>query len=304
MQKLRAESQAAIEQLRAAHQNTIEELKSENQAALESQVKALEKKLANQTLELNATQEDLAKAKANAAAVAQELESVKTQLEEARTLIASLDKSDKDEVIAQLNRDLSNLREDHAALNEMFQATKGSLGEMADNHVKELEEAAKGRVEEATKLRTAHQEEVAALAAEKTQLLTRLSDLEGELATAKAAAIAEPSTPQKTNGAAHHRTASISREELQRLHEAHNAKMHDIQAEHDRAIRALREELDISMAKADELQQEVARKAMEIQYLEQDQEESSDQITRYVKVFGIKSFVGAVFALAVIYGIF
>ena len=80
--------------------------------------------------------------------------------------------------------------------------------------------------------------------------------------------------------------------------------MHDIQAEHDRAIRALREELDISMAKADELQQEVARKAMEIQYLEQDQEESSDQITRYVKVFGIKSFVGAVFALAVIYGIF
>ena len=186
----------------------------------------------------------------------------------------------------------------------MFQATKGSLGEMADNHVKELEEAAKSRAEEVTKLRAAHQEEVAALSEEKTKLVTRLSDLEGELATVKAAASAEPVTPQKTNGTAHQRNSSISREELQRLHEAHNAKMHDLQAEHARALRALREELDISLAKADELQQEVARKAMEIQYLEQDQEESQDQITRYVKVFGLKSFCGAMFALAVIYGLF
>ena len=279
-------------------------MKSEHQAALESQIKALEKQITNQTLELKATQEDLNKSKAHAASLAQELETVKTQLEESKQLIASLDKSDKDEVISQLNRDLSNLREDHSALNEMFQATKGSLGEMADNHVKELEEAAKGRAEEVTKLRTTHQEEVSVLAQEKAQLLTRLSDLEGELATAKAAATAEPATPQKTNGSAHQRNASISREELQRLHEAHNAKMHDVQAEHDRAMRALREELDIALAKAEELQGEVARKAMEIQYLEQDQEESQDQITRYVKVFGLKSFVGAMFALAVIYGLF
>ena len=216
-----------------------------------------------------------------------------------------MDKGDKDEVIAQLNRDLSNLREDHAALNEMFQATRGSLGEMADNHVKELEEAAKGRAEEVTKLRTAHQEEVSALASEKAQLLTRVQDLEGELATVKAAlAAGEPATPQKTNGSAHHRSASISREELQRLHEAHNAKLHDVQAEHDRALRTLREELEIARVKADELQQEVSRKTMEIQYLEQDQEESQDQITRYVKVFGWKSFVGAMFTLAVIYGLF
>lgn len=305
LQKLRAESQSAIEQLRSAHQVTIDELKTEHQAALEGQVKALEKQLATQALELKATQEDLAKAKANAATVTQELNNVTAQLEEARSLVASLDKSDKDEVIAKLNRDLSNLREDHAALNEMFQATRGSLGEMADNHVKELEEAAKGRAEEVTKLRAAHQEEVVALATEKSQLLSRLQDLEGEITAAKAAlAAGEQATPQKTNGSAHHRSASISREDLQRLHEAHNAKIHDVQAEHDRAIRALREELEISRVKADELQQEVSRKAMEIQYLEQDQEESQDQITRYVKVFGWKSFIGAMFTLAVIYGLF
>ena len=124
--------------------------------------------------------------------------------------------------------------------------------------IKPKQEAAKGRAEEVTKLRTAHQEEVSALASEKAQLLTRVQDLEGELATVKAAlATGEPATPQKTNGTAHQRNSSISREELQRLHEAHNAKMHDLQAEHARALRALREELDISLAKADELQQEV-----------------------------------------------
>ena len=80
--------------------------------------------------------------------------------------------------------------------------------------------------------------------------------------------------------------------------------MHDVQAEHERAMRVMREELEITRVKAEELQQEVTRKTMEIQYLEQDQEESQDQITRYVKVFGWKSFVGAMFTLAVIYGLF
>lgn len=253
---------------------------------------------------MKATQEDLAKAKSAVAAVNQELESTKAQLEEARTLVASMDKSDKDEVIAHLSRDLANLREDHASLNEMFLATKGSLGEMADNHVKELEEAAKTRAEEATKLRAAHQEEVSALSKEKSQLLTRLSDLEGELATAKATLSSGPATPSKSNGSAHQRSASVSRDDLQKLHEAHNAKMHDLEAEHERAIRAMREELEITRVKADDLQQEVARKMMEIQYLEQDQEENQDQITRYVKVFGFKSFLGAIFTLAVIYGLF
>jgi len=41
---------------------------------------------------------------------------------------------------------------------------------------------------------------------------------------------------------------------------------------------------------------------MEITYLERDQEESQDEITKYVKLFGYKSFVGSLFALAVVIG--
>ena len=55
------------------------------------------------------------------------------------------------------------------------------------------------------------------------------------------------------------------------MHEAHNAKLHDLQAEHDKATKALKESLDASLSKADDLKQEVDRKAMEIQYLEQEQ---------------------------------
>lgn len=304
LQALRADSQATIDQLRAAHQTTIEGLKAEHQAALESQVKTLEKQISKQSIELKATQEDLAKAKGALTSATAELESLRIQLDEARAVAAAVDKTDKDEVIARLQKDLANVREDHASLNDMFVATKESLTEVSRNHVKELEEAAKGRAEEVTKLRAAHQEEISALTSEKSELQTKLSDLEGELATVKATLATESVSSPKSNGTAHARTSSVSRDELQKLHEAHNLKIHDLQAEHERAIKALREQHEIALAKADELQQEVARKAMEIQYLETDQEESQDQITRYVKIFGLKSFVGAMCTLAVIYGLF
>lgn len=302
LQALRAESQATIEQLRAAHQSTIDGLIAEHKTSLENQVKVLEKQISNQTLELKATQEDLAKAKGSLVSASQEVDLLKTQLDEARQITAAVDQTDKDEVIQRLTKDLSNVREDHAGLSDMLNATKSSLREITNNHVKELEEAALSRAEEVTKLRAAQQEEVAALSSEKSDLLVKLSDLQGELATVKATLGAEPLASTKHNGAAHARTPSVTREELQRLHEAHNLKLHDMQAEHDKAVRLLREELEIALSKADGLQQEVARKAMEIQYLEQDQEENQDQITRYVRVFGLKSFLGAIATLAVIYG--
>ena len=304
LQALRADSQATIEQLRLAHQTTIDDLKAEHQAALESQVKSLEKQIHQQAIELKATQEDLAKAKGALASSTAELESLKIQLDEARAVAAAVDKTDKDEVIARLQKDLANIREDHASLNDMFVATKESLTEVSRNHVKELEEAAKGRAEEVTKLRAAHLEEISALTSEKSELQTKLSDLEGELATIKATLATESVSAPKSNGTAHARTSSVSRDELQKLHETHNLKIHDLQAQHEREIKAMREQHEIAIAQVNNLQQDIARKNMEIQYLETDQEENQDQITRYVKVFGLKSFVGAMCTLAVIYGLF
>lgn len=276
----------------------------EHEATLHSQVSTLEKQIASQALELRATQDDLAKAKSNFATVSQDFENTKSQYEEARRVIASLDKSDKDETITQLSRDLSNLQEEHAALTDMFTATKDSLREITNNHATELEEAAKGRAEEVTKLKAVHDEELGRLSNEKVALATKLTDMEGELATVKASLNTDPLMSPRSNGSAHASSPSVTKEDLQRMHEAHNLKLGDLQAAHDKEMRALKEELENALGKADDLNHQLERKMMEIQYLEQDQDDTQDQITRYVKIFGLKSFLGGVVTLAVIYGVF
>ena len=56
----------------------------------------------------------------------------------------------------------------------------------------------------------------------------------------------------------------------------------------------MREELAAANARAHELEQDVERKKLEISYLEQDQDEKDDQITRYVRIFRFRrGFVGS-----------
>lgn len=302
LQTLRAGSNVTIEQIQAANQLALEDLKAEHASALESQVKGLEKQIGNLNVNLKATQDDLTKAKAALEVARAEIVSLTAYRDEARAAAAAAPDSSPEHIaeVDRLTKELSNTKDDLAAVSDMLNFTKASLTEMSNNHMTELEEAAKGRAEEVTRLRTAHDREVSSLAAQKSELLIKLSDLEGELATVKAS-ISEPIAP-RSNGAAHPPSPGVTKEELQRLYEAHNLKVHDLQADHDKAIKALRDELETSRIKADELQQEVARKVMEIEYLEQDQDESLEQITRYVKFFGFKSFIGGAIALVVIYG--
>ena len=303
LQALRAESQATIEQLRAAHESTINDLRLQHEAALESQVGDLEKKLSSQSLELRATQDDLSKAKVALDTSRAESESLRAQLEDARAnLTAASANPDQAADIERLTKETANLRDENVMLNDVLAVTKESLSEMSTNHSKELEEAARLRVEEVMRLRSIHDGELSTLAAQKSELALSLSDLEGEIATLRAQlAAVEPAVPPRNNGAAHASTTTVTREELHKVHEAHNLKMHDLQAEHNRAVREMEMEVATLQGRLDEVQQDVARKSMEIQYLEQEQEENQDSITRYVKVFGLQSLFGVVIALAVIF---
>lgn len=264
LQSLRAESKATIEQLRIAHQTTVENLQAEHQAALENQVKVLEQKISSQTIEVNAAREDLIKTKAALASVTGELETAKIHLEESRSLISSLDKSDKDETIARLSRELANEREQQANMREVLNALNQSISDMSNHHSKELEEAAKFRADEATKLRTAHKEEVDALTKDRVDLTVQLADRENELKTLRATLEAEPASLPKSNGVSHAPITSVTQEELQKLHEAHNLKLGDLQAQHDREMRDLREELERSLAISDDFNRQIAQKNMEI----------------------------------------
>jgi hypothetical protein len=289
LQNLRAESQATVEQLRAAHQVSIEDMTNEHANLLDSQVKALEKQIINQTLELKATQDDLAKAKVALEGSRAEIESLTAQRDEAVAAASAEAPPDAAivEEVERLTKELAHAKDDAAAADDALNLTKQSLSELSNNQTKELEEAAKSRAEEVMRIKAAHEEEIAALVEQKSDLATKLSDLEGELATLKASTSAEPPASPKTNGTngtTQPASSGVTKEELQRLHEAHNAKVHDLQAEHDKALEALKESLDASLSKSEELQEEVTRRAMEIKLLEQEQDDSSDQITRYVAI--------------------
>lgn len=281
----------------------MNDLRLEHEAALESQVGDLEKRLNGVSLELRATQDDLSKAKAALDASRVEGESLRAQIEDARAnFIAASANADQAADIDRLTKEIANLRDENVMLNDVLSVTKESLSEMSTNHSKELEEAARIRVEEVMRLRSIHDGELGTLAAQKSELTLSLSDLEGEIAMLKAQLTAvEPAAAPRSNGAVHASTTTVTREELQKVHEAHNLKMHDLQVEHAHVVRTLETEVRTLQTRLDEVQQDVARKSMEIQYLEQEQEESQDSITRYVKVFGLQSLFGVVIALAVIF---
>ncbi|KAG1800949.1 uncharacterized protein HD556DRAFT_1340980 [Suillus plorans] len=281
LQSLRAESQATIEQLRSAHQSTVDGLKADHEDVLTSQVGDLEKKLSHQSLELRATQDDLVKAKTALESSRSDAESLKAQLEDARAaFVAASSSADQASEIDRLTKELANFRDENAMLNDVLTVTKESLSEMSANHTKELEEAARGRVEDVMSLRATHEEEIGRLAAQKSELSLKLADLEGEIATLQAQVAAAAAAAPKNSGAMSSSSTMVTREELQRMHEAHNMKMHDVVADHERTVRDLRNEVDGLQNKLDEVHQDITRKAMEIQYLEQEQEENQDSITR------------------------
>jgi septal ring factor EnvC (AmiA/AmiB activator) len=304
LQSFRATSNATVEQIQAANQVALEALKADHQSALESESNSLNKQIDKLTLELKATQDDLYKTKAALEVSKSEIDSLSNQLHEARALVdagPTLSPEHAEE-IARLTKELANSKDDLAGVTDVLNLTKSSLSEMSDKHAKELEEGAKSRVDEIIKLKSAHDSEIATLAAQKSEAMMKLSDLEGEFAIVKSTLAAQQSVALKNaNESLQPQQQTVTKEELTKLHEAHNLKIYDLQAEHEKAINALREEAEVAKFRVDELEQEVGRKAMEIQYLEQDQDESQEQISRYVRFFGVKGFVGSIVALAVIH---
>lgn len=283
-----------IEQLKTAHESFIAGLKAEHEAALDAKVKSLDKTINSQALELKATQDDLAKAKAALSASMAEIETLKKQLgeaEKAASAVAASSASEHAEELLHLKRELSSAHDEATALKEVFNAQKDSISEMSSNHSKELELAAKARAEEVTKLRAEHDEELFSLLKDKSELASRVTDLEGELATVQATLAAQAAAPAATkgNGIVPSDSAAVSKEDLQKLHEAHNTKLHDLEAQHERAVTSLRGDLDTAVGRSEELQGEVDRKSMEINYLESEAEEKDDTITRYVKL--LKAFL-------------
>lgn len=284
LNSLRASSQATIEQIRAAHRTTIDSMTEEHSSLLEAQVKALEKQLSNQALELKATKDDLSKAKAAAEAANAETASLKGQLDSAAQATANTPDVPP-AVAAELQRlktEVSHRDDDLSAHKEMLALTKESLTQVSNSHQTELNELAESRAKEVSQLREQHDELVKSVMTQKTGLQSQVHDLEGEVATLKAK-LADSDQPAKVNGtAAHPASPGFSKEELQKLHEAHNLKVHDIQSNHQKEGKELKARIEELEAELDDQKAKIEHKNMEIKFLESSDQDSADEISRYV----------------------
>jgi len=313
LQALRAQSKATVEEIQAANLNTLRELKAEHASSLESEIQSSSKQLNHSKLELKATHDDLAKAKTALEVSRSEVQSLKEQLEEMKAA-ADVEVHLTPEHIAEnerLKRALSGAEADLSVTTEILNLTKSSMTAMSDHHAQDLEEAAKARAEEMSKLKAIHEEELILLTKEKDVLSVRLSDTEGELATVRAELGSLKASPKANNNgivASHEATSPssgvVTDEMLSQVHEAHNLKLGDLMAEHDKAVKMLQQQLDDAQKKIRDLGDEVSRKTMEIQFMESENDEQSEAVTRYVQFFRLKSCIGGLVALAFIFGLF
>ena len=283
LQELRSNSNLAIQQIQEANRHTLEELKAEHASGLENEVGGLNKSINQLKLELKATRDDLVKAKASLEGSRSEIESLTQQRDDARAQAdaAPVINPEQAAQISRFEEELERTKDDLARTTNALTLTKSSMAELSEKHAKELEAATIGWADEIVQLHTAHDAEVSELATYKAELLIQLSDLEGELATATAAVAAHEAASQKVNGVSHPPSPGVPREELQKLHEAHNLKIHDMQAEHEKALKLAKEEIETALKKINDLQQDIGRKDMEIQFLGQEQEENQEHIARY-----------------------
>lgn len=269
---------------------------------MQAEVQALEKQISTLNLELKVTREDLAKAKASLESSASLESALRAQIEEKESdLVAAKAAGAHNEELAQLTKELENAKAELASRTEDFTAFKESFQQIMLNHQTELEEAAKGHTEETIKLRESHAEQEASFKRDREELASRISELEVELATLKAAMADTtmtviPSTPRKeSNGNA----TTVTKEELQRMHEAHNLKLYEMESAHAQAVKALTEKLEAATILAEEQHAHAERLQMELTFTENSAEEMEDELKQYVR---IRTFIlSACFGLGYLY---
>ena len=278
-----------MEQVHTAHETTVKELNAAHEEALSTSLRSSENKLNSIELELRATQDDLAKAKANLAASQNEVDTLTTQVNQLKEALdtaragASSDARSAAE-IERLNGEVFSLNDELSMVKSAFQATKESFTEISANHDRELEEKTQLHVEQTQKLKAELEEERASFAQTRTKLESELEDERVAKERAKAEALAAqtalqtPPMSPKPNGNAP--TPMVPREELQKLHEAHCAKVSEQEAEYQKAVENLEEQLRVMKEEYEEANAALQSKTLELQFTESEKQDLENEVAR------------------------
>ena len=289
LQKLRVQSQETIDQIRASHDNTIKELQNAHEEALSTSSKSSEKELNTVGLELRAAKDDLTKTKASLAVAQNQIDTLTAEdsrLKEALAAAQAAASSDSDHAteIERLKGEVFSLNDELAMVRGAFQATKESFAEISSNHERELEEKTKAHVEQTQKLKTELEEERASFAQARTRLESELEDERVAKERAKAEALAAqtalqtPPMSPKANGNAP--APMVPREELQKLHEAHSAKLSELEADHQKALEEVEEQLRVAKENYEAANAALQSKTLELQYTESEKQDLESEVAR------------------------
>ncbi len=278
-----------MDQVRASHETIVNELNAAHEEAVSTSSKSSENKLNSVGLELRATQDDLAKAKAKFASAQNEVDALTTQVNQLKealdTTQAAASSDDRRAAeIEELKGEVSSLNDELTMVKEAFQATKESFAEISANHERELEEKTQLHVEQTQKLKAELAEERTSFAQVRTKLESELEDERVAKERAKAEALAAqtalqtPPMSPKANGNAP--APMVPREELQKLHEAHCAKLSELEADHQKALENIEEQLQLMKGNCEEANAALHSKTLELQFTETEKQDLENEIAR------------------------
>ncbi|KEP51938.1 hypothetical protein V565_053270 [Rhizoctonia solani 123E] len=292
LNELRTRSDTAVNEVGENHRKELAAVNDAHREALESATRPLENKINTLTIEANAARDDLAKAKGTISTQAAEL---KTLQEQANDLKQALDKAvssprttTPSAEIESLRNDLRETKDDFTALREVYQSMQENFAATVNNHKTELEEAAKGRVQALAALESKHEAEKARFIEERASLLRKVED---EREAKDRAIRSPPATPR------HSRVISNgSRDNLERLHHANDARLTQLETEHkqaiahltislmevrdekERMVEEMEDKITILMGENKQLAEELERKTMELSFQGEDLNDTQDEV--------------------------
>jgi conserved oligomeric Golgi complex subunit 6 len=253
-----------------------------------------EKHVKGLTLSLAAATDDLAKNKAAVAAAQIEIASFKTQVEEANRAAEAapinVDAQLKQQTV-QAKQEAQNAREDLATFKQLLAESQVSFAADMEGtkatHKRELEDVVAKHVEHTGTLKASHGQELAQLSNERVKLRSALEDEREakEKALAQIASLQQVRSPPPSprNGNA----AGVGKDEIEKLHRAHNATLMTMEAEHNSELRALKDELSRKQEGVDEVRAEKERKELEISFMAEEKRDAEDELQRCVSCSGV-----------------
>lgn len=193
--------------------------------------------------------------------------------------------------LKQTREELANTKEDLETFKRILAESQESF--TADTeatkaaHKREVGDLAGSHVEAVKQLKGSHEDVLGKLNAEKATLQGRLEDerdakekalgqvgsLQATIASTPAPA---PITSPRTSGV----SPSLTKEEVEKLHQAHNARIIELEAEHAKALEAIQEQLVEKEAALADAEKDAETKILEMEFMASEKEELDSELER------------------------